>query len=210
MKRATLWAVMLAAAVAAAGGIVFLRRPASPEEMKKTTQPPEPETPQTPVQVRFEGGSSGMLNEVIPVDLVIEWPSPETNAAGLVGTEVKLEFLLRLPEGVQLRSAEWTPTPIPPEEKKEDPTGTWSLFELRKTLTTPSDPSAKEVTREKIKLAVVEKGINWVISTRVRFVWGSLYWQAFGVVFATVDDQGRVEFHAVPRGLETQQRAETD
>lgn len=184
-------------------------RPATPEDLEKEAQEPLPGE-SWPIRVLFETGGPAALKEAIPVDLVVKPADPETFPAALVGEEVALEYLLRLPSGVQLKSEGWTPVELPPGEKN-DPTGVWSLFELKRTLTTPSEVSATtELARERVELAVAERGANWVITARVRWPTGSLILQAFGVVFATVDDQGRVEFHAVPRGLETQQRAETD
>lgn len=185
----------------------FQVRPATDEEMKKTREP-APKKPKAPIQVRFKAAGQGALEEAIPVELVVE-ADTETLPAGLAGEEVTLEYLLRLPQGVQLKSDGWTPVELSPEEK-EDPTGAWSLFERKITRTAPAKAETAEWAREKIALAVTEKGANWVITTRVRLTWGSLSWQTFGAVFASVDERGGVEFHTVPRVPATEQRAQAN
>lgn len=185
----------------------FQVRPATDEEMRKAREP-APEKPKAPIQVRFEAAGPGALDEAIPVELVVE-ADMETLPAGLVGEEVTLEYLLRLPQGIRLKSEGWAPVELSPEEKN-DPTGVWSLFERKRMLTTPAETAAAEWAREKIALAMTEKGANWVITTRVRLTWGSLSWQTFGAVFASVDEKGRVEFHTTPRVPATEQRAQAN
>ena len=185
----------------------FQVRPATEEETKKA-QEPAPEKLKAPLQVRFEAPGSGALEEAIPVELIVAVDA-EMMPAGLAGQEITLEYLLRLPQGVQLKSEGWAPVELSPEEKN-DPTGVWSLFERKRTLTAPEKSAVSEWAREKIALAVVEKGSNWVITARARLTQGPASWQTFGAVFASVDEKGRVEFHITPRVPATEQRAQAN
>ena len=196
MKRFLLVAGALLLAV---GIVVVWSRP-----LRGKPQPPAVSA--SPFRVQFVPGGRGPLGEPILVDLVLE-AEPEHGSAQLSG-EGRLELLLRLPSGVALRSEGWKPVELPPEKAK-DPTGKWSLFEQKKPISIPSGIS-KELARESVKLAVVEKGINWIITARARIVQGSKIWQTFGVVFATVQKDGQVEFHAAPRMSEMEQRAQAD
>lgn len=167
----------------------------------------EPARPSSPLKVGFFPAGSGALGEPIGVDLVVE-PQPDAWPAGWTG-EAALEFLLRLPAGVQLRSEGWTPVDLPAEEKA-DSSGPWILFERKRTLDLPAGPPGEELARERIELAVVEKGTNWIVTTRARLSRGSESWQTFGVIFATVDPQGIVEFHPTPRLPAMEPRAEAN
>lgn len=184
-----------------------IRIPVEPKEGVAPKETPAPK-PAAPFRVRFSPSGTGKLVEPITVELVVE-ADLKSLPAGLVGEEVTLEYLLRLPSGVQLKSDGWTPAELPPGEK-DDPTGVWSLFERKRTITTPAEASTAEWAREKITLAVVEKGTNWIITTRARLTWGSLSFQTFGVVFATVSEDEKVEFHTAPRSVQTEQRAQAN
>jgi hypothetical protein len=54
------------------------------------------------------------------------------------------------------------------------------------------------LAKEKLDLTVVEEGVNWIISSRARLTQDSQSWQAFGVLFATLQgNEG--QFHEIPK-----------
>lgn len=167
-----------------------------------------PVQPPAPLKVAFSPMGKGKLKEPIPLDVVVEG-RPESWPAGLSG-EVTLEFLIRIPAGLQLKSEGWTPVELPPEEKKQDPAGLWSLFERKRPLTLPAGTPTGEITRERVELAVVTPGTNWIVTTRVRLSRDSRSWQTFAVIFATVGKDGETEFHPAPRMPAMEQRAQAD
>ena len=168
---------------------------------KKETQPAAPEAspepvPDSPLKVRFDAPEAPELNKPVAVTLIVEsaasaWPT------GVEG-EAALDLLLRLPVGIKLASGEgWTPAEIPPEEK-EDSTGPWSVFEKRVPVQIPAGAPPERLAAEKVELTVNEEGINWIISSRARLIHGSNAWQAFGLLFATLQE-GKGEFHETPK-----------
>lgn len=190
--------------------ILETERPPAPAESPASVSPQEtaPVVPAEPFRVGFSPRETGRLGEAITVDLVLE-ADPKTLPAGLVGEEAALEYLLRLPSGVQLKSDGWAPVELPPEEK-DDPTGVWNLFERKRTITAPAEAAAVEWARESVELAVVRPGINWILTMRAKVTRGLNSWQTFGVVFATVNGDGKVEFHTAPRNVQTEQRVEAN
>ncbi len=147
-----------------------------------------------PIRVRFEALNPPKLNEAVPVRLIVE-RDPKGEPVR-IGTTDRLELLLRLPVGVKLESPGWRPAK-PSAQEKNDPSGPWFVFERAEPLTgsTGSSPVLAEFP---ISLKVVEQGLNWVITTRVRLVQGEKAWQTFGVLFATLHN-GVAEFHTTPK-----------
>ena len=147
------------------------------------------------LKVVFDAPNPPRLNEPVAVTLVIEknpnnWPAD-------VGSNPTLNILLRLPPGVKLSGEGWTPTPLPPEEKK-DQTGPWSLYAREETLTLVSDSSSLVLVRIPASFTLVEEGVNWIITARARLSQGKQVWQSFGVIFATLS-QGEAAFHSIPK-----------
>lgn len=143
--------------------------------------------------VRFEAPQEPQpVGEPVELALAVSgdraaWP------AGLQGS-AQVEFLLRMPAaGVELVSEGWEPF----EEEEEDPTGPWSVFTRVVPVSIPAGGPAQGLVREPIRLAVIEEGENWIITTRARVLQGDQTWQAFGVVFAT-RKLGQVRFHPQP------------
>ena len=157
-------------------------------------QPPEPEP--ASMIVRFETGAVPMLNMPSRVTLIVEsnpkgWPAE-------VGEGARLDLLLRLPVGVKLASGEgWSPAQLPPEEK-EDASGPWSVYEKQVPLQIKQGVPPERLAAEAVQLAVTEEGVNWIISARARLTQGSQTWQAFGVVFATLQGSDG-QFHEIPK-----------
>ena len=142
-----------------------------------------------PIQVRFEEDHPGKHQAAAPVSLaLIVERNPE--AGPPADGEAQLELLLRLPGGVKLVSAEdWKPEPLPQEEK-EDSSGPWRLYKRQQ-------PVKVLPAKVPLELAVVEEGVNWVITSRAKLIQGQQGWQTFGVIFAT-RKAGTVQFHATP------------
>ena len=173
-------------------------RPNGAEEARpgaaKPEQPPEPNP--APVKVRFEAAAAPKLNEPAPVTLLVEsnakgWPAE-------VGEEARLDLLLRLPVGVKLASEQgWSVAQLPPEEK-EDASGPWSVYEKQIPLKITQGVPPEFLAREKVDLTVTEEGVNWIISARARLTQGSQTWQAFGVIFATLQGSDG-QFHEIPK-----------
>ena len=151
----------------------------------------QPEVPSSPLQVRFDATTPPVLQKPVPVSLVVE-TNPKIWPQG-IGEDCQLEFLLRLPPGVKLESEGWKPAELPPQEKN-DPSGPWSLFERKQPVKIPAGTPPSVLAMETINLAVVESGTNWVITARARLVSGAQSWQAFGLVFATLDGD-TAKFH---------------
>jgi len=144
----------------------------------------------SPFQVIFETGKGGMLKESLPVTVRVE-RNPNKPQISL-NSQAHMEVLLRVPSGVRLMSEGWKPVPLPEAEKKEE-RGVWSLFEKAAPVT-----ADKSVGHLPLALSVVEEGVNWVITARVRIIQGKETWQTFGVLFATAR-KGIVEFHGKPK-----------
>jgi len=164
------------------------REPAAPEELQPKPAPP-------PMRILFEASGAPVLNQPVPVTLQVEsnlegWP------AQLMGRECQMELLLRLPVGVKLESGGWEEKPVPPEEG-EDGSGPWWLFERKQPLTLPDGVPPAQLARETVSLAVVEHGVNWVITARAKLACGSEAWQTFGVLFATLEGE-KAAFHTRP------------
>ncbi len=136
------------------------------------------------------------MNQPVAVTLLVEsspkgWPAE-------VGPGARLDLLLRLPVGVKLASEEgWSPAPLPPEEK-EDASGPWSVYEKQVPLQITQGIPPEFLAQEKVGLIVTEEGVNWIISARARLTQDSKTWQAFGVLFATLQgNEG--QFHEIPK-----------
>ena len=164
------------------------------EAPKPVPKPPEPAA--APLKVEFKSKTPPELGKPAPVMLVVEsdreaWPA---EAAG----EGRLELLLRLPPGVKMASDGWSPT-APSTEEKKDGSGPWSLYEKQLPLNIPAGAPPEVLAEEEVRLTVAEEGVNWIITARARVVRGTSAWQAFGVLFATLQgDSG--EFHQIPKG----------
>ena len=164
----------------------------------KTPSAPKGQPPQTapaPIRVRFDAPTPPEKDKPVPVTLIAEgvpegWPAE-------VGEGARLELLLRLPAGVKLKSEGWAPAELPKEDR-EDASGPWSLYEKKIPLQLKSGVPPETLLKETVRLAVVEEGTNWIITTRVRLVQGTNRWQAFGVLFATLQGNQR-QFHTVPQ-----------
>ena len=149
----------------------------------------------SPLRVRVdlpEGPAS--IGEAQRVTLIVE-EDPEI-AAAPAGEIRRVDLLLRLPPGVELRSEGWRAAELPPEER-DDGSGPWKLFERE----APASLSAvrQELLREPVELAVTQEGLNWVVTVRVRWAQGDARQrQGFATILATTGD-GQAEFHTDPR-----------
>ncbi len=148
-----------------------------------------------PLQVRFEASAKAQLNQPAVVTLIVEkgpgW-SAQADRSG------ELELLLRLPVGIKLASEEGWTAAQPSSEEKEDPTGPWSAYERNFLLSADAGSLPDPLAKVEVPLIVVEEGINWIISSRARWTAGAEAWQAFGVLFATVQGTD-AEFHQAPK-----------
>lgn len=153
-----------------------------------------PKEPGPPFRIYFDAAVPPELQKPVPVGLMVV-PSPESWPAWVEG-DCTLEMLLRLPLGVNLESADWKPKEIP-EEEKDDPTGPWKLYEKSVQVQLKAGTPPEKLHTEALQLAVVEEGINWIITTRVRLMKGKEGWQTFGTLFATLYGE-MAEFHIVP------------
>ncbi len=163
-------------------------------EIPVLEQPPEPDP--APMKIRFDAPTAPQLNQPVPVTLRVE-PSPKGWPAE-VGPGARLDLLLRLPVGVSMASeGGWSPAQMPPEEK-EDASGPWSVYEKQVPLQIKQGVPPELLADEKVELIVVEEGVNWIISARARLTQDSQSWQAFGVLFATLQgNEG--QFHEIPK-----------
>ena len=158
------------------------------------TQPPELEP--APIKVRFDAPAPPELGKPAAVTLLVEsspkgWPAE-------VGPGAQLDLLLRLPVGVKLASEEgWSPAQLPAEER-EDASGPWSVYEKKIPLQIKQGVPPEFLAKEKVELTVAEEGTNWIISARARLTQGSQTWQAFGVLFATLQGNNG-QFHEIPK-----------
>jgi|GEM_PF-2068428 len=155
-----------------------------------------PELDPAPIKIRFDAPDAPRLNQPVSVMLLVEsspkgWPAE-------VGSGARLDLLLRLPVGVELASEEgWSSAQLPPEEK-EDASGPWSVYEKQVPLQITQGVPPEFLAQEKVGLIVTEEGVNWIISARARLTQDSQTWQAFGVLFATLQgNEG--QFHEIPK-----------
>ena len=216
MKRILISILFLVAAAAVAAGVFLAKQkqqPRVPVEQAVRGEPVEPRTEEVPapgapapeqppkqdpapLKIRFEAPVPPQMGKAVPVTLLVEsnpkgWPAE-------VGPGARLDLLLRLPVGVKLASGEgWSPAQLPPEEK-DDVTGPWSLYEKQIPLEIKQGVPPERLAAEKVELIVAEEGVNWIISARARLVQDSQTWQAFGVLFATLQgNEGK--FHEIPK-----------
>jgi hypothetical protein len=148
------------------------------------------------MKIRFDAPVPPQMNQPVGVTLLVEsspkgWPAE-------VGPGARLELLLRLPVGVKLASEEgWSPAQLPPEGEG-DASGPWSVYEKQVPLEIVQGVPPEWLAQEKVELTVAEEGVNWIISARARLTQGSQSWQAFGVLFATLQGS-EGEFHEIPK-----------
>ena len=192
------WIVVALAGAVAAGWTP--RTVAVPEETQT------PEAVKVPIEVRFEAKVPPELGKPVPIALIVD-SVPEAWPAG-IGEGSRIELLLRLPVGVQLKSEGWTSAPLPDTEK-EDASGPWSLFEKKVPLQIQGTDRPETLLKENVELAVTEEGTNWIITARARLVQGQEAWQTFGVLFATLQG-GQAEFHHIPKTPTDAQRAQAN
>lgn len=208
MTKKILWGLVLAAGLGVIAWVLFSGRetgsrfvaapplaPATAPKIAEEPQPSQPKPTPPPMRLSFEAAGAPALDKPVPVTLRVE-SSLEGWPAQLMGKECQMELLLRLPPGVKLRSEGWQEKPLPPEEE-EDGSGPWSLFERKQPLSLPEGVPPQVLVKETTELAVVERGVNWVITARARLVHGSEAWQTFGVLFATLEGE-KAAFHARP------------
>ena len=160
----------------------------TPASLVSENEKPTP----APIQVRFQPKGPFGPAQAGPVTILVE-AGPGAPSNGFAG-EGPLELLLRLPSGVRLESPDWQEVSPTPEEK-QDPSGPWKVYEKKNEITVPEKGI---LSQEEVSLAVVEEGVNWVVTVRARLTEGSLSWQAFGVMFASLQD-GLAEFYASPK-----------
>ena len=158
----------------------------------KEEGPPALAAQDSPFRAIFNTPTPPRINE--PVDVILELRRVPGTPPLPVLEGAELEILLRLPIGVKLSSAGWIPVELSPKEKAEDPPGLWSLYGWKRPL---AKPEGELLDRMPIKLTVVEEGVNWIITARVRVIQGQEAWQTFAATFATLE-YGTAKFSPVP------------
>ena len=162
-----------------------------------------------PLEVRFDAPVPPQMGQAVPVTLRVEgnmesWPAE-------AGPDARLDLLLRLPVSVKLASEQgWSPAQLPPDET-DNVSGPWSVYKKQIPLRIERGAPPGLLAAEKLELILTEEGINWIISARVLLIQGSQgpanAWQAFGVLFATLQEN-KGEFHESPKALENTESAQ--
>ncbi|MBI1953759.1 MAG: hypothetical protein HYS41_06530 [Candidatus Omnitrophica bacterium] len=158
----------------------------------KKEAPPAPAAQDSPIQALFNTPAPPRLDE--PVEVILEVRGRPGTPLPPIREGAKLEILLRLPVGVKLSSAGWVPVEPSAQEKKENPSGIWSLYGWKRPL---AKPEGELLDRMPIRLTVAEEGMNWIITARVRVIQGQEAWQTFAATFATLK-YGTAKFSPVP------------